>query len=55
MNNGENGNMGGLDLRTALLLFVGGAATYIAFIHPAFGIAILVGVGVMTILHILLK
>ncbi|MCZ4607708.1 hypothetical protein O3S80_28895 [Streptomyces sp. Lzd4kr] len=49
----NNGN--GLDLRTALLLFVGGAVTYIAFLHPAVGVALLVGVGAMTILHILLK
>ncbi|WP_306944204.1 hypothetical protein [Streptomyces phaeochromogenes] len=51
MNNRNNG----LDLRTALLLFVGAAVTYIAFVHPAIGVALLVGVGVMTVLHVLLK
>jgi membrane-bound ClpP family serine protease len=49
----NNGN--GLDLRTALLLLVGGAVTYVAFLHPTFGVALLVGVAAMTILHILLK
>jgi hypothetical protein len=51
VNNQDNG----LDLRTALLLFAGGVATYIAFAHPAAGAALLVGVGVMTVLHLLLK
>lgn len=44
---------GPLDLRTALLL-AGASATYIAFLHPAVGAALLVGVAVMTLLHILL-
>ncbi|MCX4804720.1 hypothetical protein OG594_24415 [Streptomyces sp. NBC_01214] len=45
----------GLDLRTAMLLIVGGFATYIAFLHPAVGIALLVGISVVTLLHLLLK
>ncbi|MFC9165853.1 hypothetical protein ACFTZ8_34265 [Streptomyces fungicidicus] len=49
----NNGN--GLDLRTALMLLAGGAGAYIAFLHPAVGVALLVGIGVMTILHLLLK
>ncbi|MEV7174057.1 hypothetical protein AB0O18_30705 [Streptomyces sp. NPDC093224] len=49
----NNGN--GLDLRTAMLLVVGGFATYIAFLHPSVGIALLVGISVMTVLHLLLK
>jgi len=53
VNNGNSG--GGLDLRTALLLFAGGIGTYIAFLHPAFGVALLVGIAVMTVLHMLLK
>ncbi|WP_327732743.1 hypothetical protein OG749_01625 [Streptomyces nojiriensis] len=39
----------------AMLLLVGGFGTYIAFLHPAFGIALLVGISVMTLLHLLLK
>ncbi|EMF56537.1 hypothetical protein SBD_2098 [Streptomyces bottropensis ATCC 25435] len=46
---------GSLDLRTAVLLLVGVGATYVAFRYPAFGIALLVGVGVVTLLHLLLK
>ncbi|MGW0171812.1 hypothetical protein ACWDWT_42635 [Streptomyces sp. NPDC003343] len=46
---------GQLDLRTALLLLAGGGATYVAFLHPAFGTALLVGVGVVTLLHLLLR
>ncbi len=49
----NNGN--GLDLRTTMLLLVGGFGTYIAFLHPAVGIALLVGISVMTLLHLLLK
>ena len=49
----NNGN--GLDLRTALLLLAGGFATYIAFLYPAVGVALLVGISVMGLLHLLLK
>ncbi|MGA5872292.1 hypothetical protein [Streptomyces cinereoruber] len=48
-----NGN--GLDLRVAVLLLAGGLGTYIAFLHPAIGVALLAGIAVMTILHLLLK
>ncbi|MFJ3825573.1 hypothetical protein [Streptomyces nodosus] len=49
----NNGN--GLDLRTALLLLVGGVTTYIALLHPAVGVALLAGVGMVGLLHLLLK
>ncbi|MEF2530025.1 hypothetical protein [Streptomyces sp. CS62] len=49
----NNGN--GLDLRMALVLLGGGFATYVAFLHPAVGVALLVGIAVMTVLHLLLK
>ncbi|MGW2448813.1 hypothetical protein [Streptomyces sp. NPDC001675] len=49
----NNGN--GLDLRTALLLLVDGATTYVALLHPAVGVALLVGVGMVGLLHLLLK
>ncbi|GHJ30011.1 hypothetical protein TPA0910_44440 [Streptomyces hygroscopicus subsp. sporocinereus] len=45
---------GPIDLRTAVLLLAGGGATYVAFQHPAFGAALLVGVAVVTLLHVLL-
>ncbi|MDQ0847987.1 hypothetical protein [Streptomyces sp. V1I6] len=47
--------MNGLDQRTALLLLAGGVTAYIAFQHPAAGVAVLVGVAVVTVLHLLLK
>ncbi len=46
---------GPIDLRTAILLFAGGGATYIAFQCPALGVALLVGVAVVTLLHALLE
>ncbi|MFF3932956.1 hypothetical protein [Streptomyces hirsutus] len=49
----NNGN--GLDLRTALLLLAGGVTTYIALLHPDVGVAFLVGVGMVGLLHLLLK
>lgn len=45
---------GQMDLRAAVLLLAGGGATYVAFQHPAFGTALLVGIAVVTLLHILL-
>ncbi|MCX4672449.1 hypothetical protein OG453_38340 [Streptomyces sp. NBC_01381] len=45
---------GPLDLRTTLLLLAGGGATYVAFQHPGAGAALLVGVAVVTVLHLLL-
>lgn len=51
----NNGNGGGLDARTALLLLAGGIGTYIAFLHPTFGVALMVGISVVATLHALLK
>lgn len=45
---------GHTDQRTALLFLVGGGAVYVALEHPQFGTALLVGVGVMALLHALL-
>ncbi|MGW1245225.1 hypothetical protein [Streptomyces bobili] len=44
---------GPLDLRI-LLFFAGASAAYVAYLHPAVGIALLVGVGVVTLLYVLL-
>ncbi|WP_434404937.1 hypothetical protein [Streptomyces sp. NBC_01353] len=46
---------GQLDQRTVLLLLVGGGAVYTAFEHPSFGTALLVGVGVVTLLHLMMR
>ncbi|GGX16866.1 hypothetical protein [Streptomyces chartreusis] len=46
---------GPIDVRTAVLLLAGSGATYVAFLHPAFGTALLVGVAVVTLLHVLLE
>ncbi|WP_327429897.1 MULTISPECIES: hypothetical protein [unclassified Streptomyces] len=46
---------GQTDQRTVLLALVGCGAVYAAFEHPSFGAALLVGVGVVTLLHILMK
>jgi hypothetical protein len=46
---------GDIDLRTAVLLLTGASATYVALLHPAAGTALLVGVGVVTLLHLLLR
>ncbi|WSS42476.1 hypothetical protein OG220_19285 [Streptomyces sp. NBC_01187] len=45
---------GPLDLRTAILLLAGAVAVYIAFLHPAFGTALLVGISVVALLHLLM-
>jgi hypothetical protein len=44
-----------MNLRTAVLLLAGAGATYIAFRHPAVGIAVLVGIAVITVLNVLLS
>ncbi|WP_432038904.1 hypothetical protein [Streptomyces cucumeris] len=49
-----NGHNGRMDQRMALLLLAGGVTVHIAFEHPSFGTALLVGVGVVTLLHLLL-
>ncbi|GAA3357577.1 hypothetical protein GCM10017744_028720 [Streptomyces antimycoticus] len=46
---------GQMDQRMALLLLTGSVTVYVAFEHPSFGTALLVGVGVVTLLHLLLK
>ncbi|MER5966820.1 hypothetical protein [Streptomyces sp. NPDC002057] len=51
MNHGNNG----LDLRVAFVLLAGGFASYTAFRHPTVGGALLVGIAVTTILHVLLR
>ncbi|MFG2306694.1 hypothetical protein [Actinacidiphila glaucinigra] len=47
--------MNGLDIRTALLLMAGGGATYIALLHPKVGVAFLVGIAVVGVLHQIMK
>ncbi|MFI6875765.1 hypothetical protein ACIBL6_20245 [Streptomyces sp. NPDC050400] len=42
------------DQRAVLLLLAGGGATYAAFEHPTFGVALLVGIGLVTLLHLLM-
>jgi hypothetical protein len=48
-------NVNGLDTRTAVLMLAGAGGTYIAFLHPAVGIALLVGLGVVGLLYILMR
>ncbi|MFF1278629.1 hypothetical protein ACFVZC_35490 [Streptomyces marokkonensis] len=43
-----------MDERTVLLILVGCGTVYVAFRHPPFGTALLVGVGVVTLLHLLM-
>ncbi|MFJ7069712.1 hypothetical protein [Streptomyces sp. NPDC101115] len=45
---------GPLDLRVAVLLLAGAFVFYIAYKHPAFGVAVLVAVGVVTLLYLLM-
>jgi hypothetical protein len=47
--------MNGLDTRTAVLLLAGATGTYVAFLHPAVGVALLVGLAVVGLLHTLLR
>ncbi|WP_267893532.1 hypothetical protein [Streptomyces europaeiscabiei] len=42
-------------MRTAILLLAGCLATYVALLHPDFGTALLVGIGVVATLHLLLR
>lgn len=46
---------GQMEQRMALLLLTGSVPVYVAFEHPSFGTTLLVGVGVVTLLHPLLK
>ncbi|MFH8894208.1 MULTISPECIES: hypothetical protein [unclassified Streptomyces] len=45
---------GQLDVRVLVLLLAGAGATYLAFLHPQLGIALVVGVAVVTVLHVLM-
>ncbi|MFE4658183.1 hypothetical protein ACFRFJ_16050 [Streptomyces hydrogenans] len=45
---------GSLDPRVAVLLLAGAFVLYIAYKHPAFGVAVLVAVGVVTLLYLLM-
>lgn len=45
---------GPLDLRILVLFLAGAGTTYVAYFHPAVGVALLVGVGVVTLLYMLL-
>ncbi|MEU8851945.1 hypothetical protein AB0C70_38265 [Streptomyces sp. NPDC048564] len=47
--------MTGLDTRTAVLLLAGAGGTYVAFLHPPVGAALLVGLAVVALLHNLLR
>ncbi|MFE6946418.1 hypothetical protein [Streptomyces chartreusis] len=44
-----------LDTRTAVLLLAGAGGTYVAFLHPTAGVAVLVGLAVVALLHNLLR
>lgn len=44
-----------LDPRTVLMMLAGAFVVYVALEHPQFGTALLVGVGVVTLLHLLMK
>ncbi|SOE08922.1 hypothetical protein SAMN06272775_0003 [Streptomyces sp. 2323.1] len=46
---------GPLDLRALVLLLLGTVAAYIAYMHPAVGVAVLVGVGVVTLAYLLMN
>lgn len=46
---------GPLDLRIAVLLLAGAMTVYVAYFHPAVGVALLVGVGVVTLLYLLMN
>ncbi|MEU3760979.1 MULTISPECIES: hypothetical protein [Streptomyces] len=45
---------GPLDLRVLVLLLAGVIVGYIAYAHPAVGVALLVAVGVVTLLYLLM-
>ncbi|MGW1030339.1 hypothetical protein ACWD4J_43015 [Streptomyces sp. NPDC002577] len=46
---------GQTDQRTVLLALVGCGTVYAALAHPSFGAALLVGISVVTLLHLLMK
>ncbi|MFE1855402.1 hypothetical protein [Streptomyces lannensis] len=45
----------GLDTRTAVLLLAGAVSTYVAFVHPPVGVALLVGLAVIGLLNTLMR
>ncbi|MFD4612717.1 hypothetical protein ACFWOT_32505 [Streptomyces sp. NPDC058440] len=45
---------GPLDLRILVLFLAGAGTAYLAYLHPAAGVALLAGVGVVTLLYMLL-
>lgn len=46
---------GQMDQRTVLLALVGCGTVYVALEHPSFGTALMVGVGVVTLIHLLMR
>lgn len=46
---------GQVDQRTVLLALVGCGTVYVALEHPQFGTALMVGVGVVTLIHLLMR
>lgn len=44
---------GPLDLRVLVLLLAGAVTAYVAYVHPNIGVAMLVAVGVVTLLYLL--
>ncbi|MFF3896864.1 hypothetical protein ACFYY3_27530 [Streptomyces sp. NPDC001812] len=48
-------NDGQISLRMAILLIVGGITVYVSIQHPAIGVAIGIGVVVMTLANQLIK
>lgn len=55
-NAGRASRMNGqIDQRMELLMLVGCGTVYVAFEHPSFGTALVVGVAVVTLLHLLMR
>jgi hypothetical protein len=46
---------GQIDQRTVLLMLIGCGTVYVAFEHPSFATALMVGVGVVTLMHLLMR
>ncbi|MFJ9379528.1 hypothetical protein [Streptomyces sp. NPDC101455] len=45
---------GPLDMRVLVLLLAEAGASYVAYLHPAVGAALLVGIAVVTLLYLLM-
>jgi hypothetical protein len=55
-NTGRASRMNGhIDQRMVLLMLVGCGTAYVTFEHPSFGTALVVGVAVVTLLHLLMR